>query len=134
MRTKSRSKAEWQELLDPETYRVMWAHGTEPPFENEYYRHGEQGTYLCASCKSPLFSSENKYDSGSGWPAFTEPIDEEAVGEEHDGGFGMSRTEVHCKSCGGHLGHVFPDGPRPTGKRYCINSAALKFREVKDND
>lgn len=119
---------EWKKKLSAEAFRVLRQHGTEPPFANEYNDHHERGVYTCAGCGHPLFKSEAKYESGSGWPSFYQPIDKENLGEDIDRRFGMTRTEIHCKRCGGHIGHVFADGPRPTGLRYCTNSAALKFK------
>jgi peptide-methionine (R)-S-oxide reductase len=120
---------EWQTELTPEQYRILRQKGTEAPFTGEYDHSFEPGTYVCAGCGAELFSSDAKYDSGCGWPAFSAPASGEAVEEEVDTTYGMVRTEVLCASCGGHLGHVFPDGPQPTGIRYCINSAALKHEE-----
>jgi peptide-methionine (R)-S-oxide reductase len=120
---------EWRQELTQEQYRVLRQRGTEAPFTGEYDHTFEPGTYRCAGCGAELFSSEAKYDSGCGWPAFTAPTSEEAVEEERDASVGMVRTEVLCADCGGHLGHVFPDGPGPAGLRYCINSAALKLEE-----
>jgi peptide-methionine (R)-S-oxide reductase len=124
-----KTEGEWRAQLDPEQYRVLRQKGTEAAFSGEYDHVFEPGTYHCAGCGAELFASDTKYDSGCGWPAFYEPASEEALEEETDTSYGMVRTEVMCASCGGHLGHVFPDGPRPTGLRYCINSAALKLDE-----
>jgi peptide-methionine (R)-S-oxide reductase len=124
-----KTNAEWQAELTPEQYRVLREKGTEAPFSGEYDHSFEPGSYHCAGCGATVFESETKYDSGCGWPAFYAPANEDAVDESTDVTHGMIRTEVLCSNCGGHLGHVFPDGPRPTGRRYCINSAALKLEE-----
>ena len=123
-----KTDAEWRAELTPEQYRITRQKGTEPAFTGEYYKTKTPGTYLCAACGQELFSSETKYESGSGWPSFYQPAKPDAVEEVTDSSHGMTRTEVVCSRCGSHLGHVFPDGPRPTGMRYCMNSASLKLQ------
>jgi len=124
---KRKTDAEWKELLTPEQYRVTRKKGTERAFTGRYWNSKEKGTYQCACCGFALFSSDTKFDSGTGWPSFSEPLSPGSVREESDRGFFMRRTEVLCSECDAHLGHVFPDGPDPTGLRYCLNSASLQL-------
>ena len=121
----------WKKRLTPKQYRVLRGQGTEPAWSGAYWKTKTQGTYLCAGCGQALFSSRTKYDSRTGWPSFYQPLSETAVRTKRDTRLGMTRTEVHCRRCGGHLGHVFNDGPKPTGLRYCINSVSLTLKPEK---
>jgi len=125
--TPTKTDADWKRELTPEQYRVLRQAGTEPPFSGKLLHNEDEGTYSCAACGTPLFKSETKFDSGCGWPSFYEPLSPDAVELLVDDSLGMARTEVRCKSCGSHLGHVFADGPEPTGQRYCMNSVSLGF-------
>ncbi|MGK7913041.1 MAG: peptide-methionine (R)-S-oxide reductase MsrB [Synechococcus sp.] len=123
----TKTDAEWRSILTPEQYAVLREEATERPFANAYFDNKTEGVYHCAGCNTALFSSETKYQSGTGWPSFWQPISADVIGTKRDWKLVLPRTEVHCATCGGHLGHVFNDGPRPTGLRYCLNSAALNF-------
>ena len=126
-----KSEEEWKQELNPEAYHVLREKGTELPHTGKFNHNARDGTYLCGGCGNELFSSETKFESGSGWPSFWEPIERDSIETEVDRSMYMRRTEVKCQRCGGHLGHVFNDGPKPTGLRYCLNSAALSFTEWK---
>ena len=128
-----KSEAEWKKTLSPEEYYVLREKGTEPAFTGKYVQNKKKGTYVCAGCGSELFSSETKFDSGTGWPSFWAPVSKDNIEENADNRFGMHRIEVLCKKCGGHLGHVFDDGPKPTGQRFCVNSISLSFKEQEDS-
>lgn len=129
-----KSDAEWRTLLTPQEYQITRQHGTEPPFTGPYLNEKRKGTYVCISCGNPLFDSETKYDSRSGWPSFYAPLTKQAVEEHTDSSHGMRRTEVRCAACEAHLGHVFDDGPKITGLRYCMNGTALKLKPSEGKD
>jgi peptide-methionine (R)-S-oxide reductase len=124
----ARTDKTWKEVLTREQYRVLRKHGTERAFTGQYWNTKTAGTYVCAGCGAPLFESDAKFDSGSGWPSYYQPVADQAVETHSDRSLGVERTEVHCARCGGHLGHLFADGPKPTGLRYCINSASLELK------
>jgi len=123
----SKTDAEWRAELTPEQYRITRQHGTEPPFTGPYWDEKDPGLYRCVCCDAPLFRSDTKFDSGTGWPSFYEPVSPNALTEQEDRSYGARRIEISCSNCGAHLGHVFPDGPEPTGQRYCMNGTALSF-------
>lgn len=125
-----KTESEWQSCLTPQEYKILRQKGTELAFSGKYYKHDVQGIYVCAACGLELFQSDRKYDSGSGWPSFWEAIDQERIVEGKDDTFGMTRVEIRCGRCSSHLGHLFPDGPKPTGDRYCVNSISLDFKEI----
>ena len=126
-----KTEEQWKQELTEEEYRVLRDCGTEPAFTGKYYNHKENGTYTCAGCGAELFTSDTKYDSGSGWPSFYAAVDKKSIKEVEDNSYGMRRIEIKCAACDSHLGHVFPDGPAPTGMRYCVNSVSLHFEKAE---
>ena len=134
MDPKNKTDKEWKESLSPETYNILRKKGTDPPGTGKYYHHDERGNYYCAGCGNLLFESKTKYDSGSGWPSFWAPAEQDALSEKNDFSLFMKRIEIKCSKCEGHLGHVFEDGPKPTGLRYCINSSALHFKNISNKE
>ena len=124
----TKTDAEWRRILTPSQYQVLRKHDTERPFTSPLNKEHRRGVFVCAACNWPLYDSRTKFESGTGWPSFYQPLNNRAVGQSVDRGLLMMRTEIHCANCGGHLGHVFPDGPKPTGLRYCMNGVAMKFR------
>ena len=130
----NKTEREWQRELSPEEYRITRQKGTEPAFTGQYWNTKQQGTYVCRCCGTELFTSDTKYDSGSGWPSFYRPVNAGAIDEQEDSTHGMTRTEIICHNCDAHLGHVFEDGPQPTGLRYCVNSASLQLKTEEKND
>ena len=126
----NKTKDDWKLTLSPEQYKVLRECGTEPPFTGKYVHHKEKGVYICAGCGNTLFSSDTKFESGSGWPSFWDQVSEDAIERREDNSLWMKRIEIVCKKCGGHLGHVFDDGPNPTGLRYCVNSLSLDFKKI----
>ena len=130
----NKTEREWQRELSPEEYRITRQKGTEPAFTGKYWNTKQQGTYVCRCCGTELFTSDTKYDSGSGWPSFYRPVNAGAIDEQEDSTHGMTRTEIICHNCDAHLGHVFEDGPQPTGLRYCVNSASLQLKTNEKND
>jgi peptide-methionine (R)-S-oxide reductase len=128
----NKNDEEWKLTLSPEQYKVLRECGTEPPFSGKYVNHKDDGIYVCAGCGNELFASDTKYESGSGWPSFWDQVSEDAIETRADNSLWMKRTEIICKKCGGHLGHVFDDGPNPTGLRYCVNSLSLDFKSKEE--